>query len=146
VSESRVSFKKGLWGLLAIFLIAGTGEALAQSPERQFTSATNLTARNGRTPLPSPAADRGPSNIELLNQALNPGPSDPDVPLPHPDLSRSGGDQPIVGSEPRLFGRQEQGGGVFGLRMPIPAGRAAPATTTRYSRLPAILEGAPSPH
>lgn len=139
-----MSFKKGLLGIFATILVAGTGEARAQSLDHRFANATNVTIGNGRTPMPSPAADRGPSNIDLLNKALNPGPSDPDVPLPHPDLSRSGGDQPIGGSEPQLFGRQEQGGGVFGLRMPIPAGRPTPATTTRYSRLPAVLEGAPS--
>jgi len=80
-------------------------------------------------PAPTPAAERAPSNIDLVNKALNPGASDPDVPLPHPDLANSSAAEPASSSRPQIFGRQEQGGGVFGLKMPIPVDRG----TTRYS-------------
>ncbi len=87
----------------------------------------------GKTPAPTPATERGPSNVELVNKALNPGASDPDVPLPHPGLANSTADQPTSPSGPRIFGRQEQGGAVLGLRMPFPADRSATGGTTRYS-------------
>lgn len=86
-----------------------------------------------KSPAPTPATEHGPSNVELVNKALNPGASNPDVPLPHPGLANSGGDQPASSVGPQIFGRQEQGGGVLGLRMPIPVDRNAAGGTTRYS-------------
>jgi hypothetical protein len=71
-----------------------------------------------------------------VNKALNPGASDPDVPLPHPDLARSSaasGDLAAAGGKTRIYGRQEQGGGVLGFRVPIPADRGVSGGTTRYS-------------
>jgi len=94
------------------------------------------TKDHGRTkiPAPTPASERGPSNVELVNKALNPGASDPDVPLPHPDLAKSNAADPsILSAKPQIYGRQEQGGGVLGLRMPIPADRSASGGATRYS-------------
>ena len=76
----------------------------------------------GKTPAPTPATERGPSNVELVNKALNPWASDPDVPLPHPDLANSAPTSLHRLPGPQIFGRQEQGGGVLGLRMPIPGG------------------------
>src|SRR4029450_9320614 len=84
-------------------------------------------------PAPTPATERGHSNVDLVNKALKPGASDPDIPLPHPDLANSSVDQPAPSAGPQIFGRQEQGGGVFGFRMPIPADRNAASGTTRYS-------------
>jgi len=81
------------------------------------------TTKQAKTPAPTPATERGPSNIDLVNKALNPGASDPDVPLPHPDLGKSSGDRSVSSSKPQIYGRQEDGGGVFGLKMPIPAVR-----------------------
>ncbi len=54
-----------------------------------------------------------------MGKLLAPGPGDPDVPLPNRDLSDSaaGGAAP---SGPRIYGREETGGGVLGLRFPIP--------------------------
>ena len=89
-----------------------------------------------KAPLPTPAAERAPSNVEIINKLLTPGASDPDVPLPHPDLADSAAESaPANGpaSSPRIFGRGEQGGGVFGLRIPIPADRQGSGTNTRYS-------------
>lgn len=77
-----------------------------------------------KAPLPTPAAERGPSNVDLVNKALNPGAPNPDVPLPHPGLATSAANQPNQAG-PQIFGRQEEGGGVFGLRVPIPAARSA---------------------
>jgi hypothetical protein len=87
-----------------------------------------------KTPVPTPAAARAPSNVEIINKLLMPGASDPDVPLPHRDLADSAGDSASANGparSPRMFGRGEQGGGVFGLSIPIPADRHAPSTNTR---------------
>jgi hypothetical protein len=87
----------------------------------------------GKAPAPTPAAEGGPSNVELVNKALNPGASDPDVPLPHPGLANLTADQPASPAGPRIFGRHEQGGGVLGLRMPFPTDRGATGGPTRSS-------------
>jgi hypothetical protein len=92
-----------------------------------------MAQAKGKAPAPSPAIERGPSNVDLVNKALNPGAPDPDVPLPHPDLANQAANQPSQANGPQIFGRQEQGGGVFGLRMPIPADRNGTAGPTRYS-------------
>ncbi|HYD04433.1 MAG TPA: hypothetical protein VEC60_01860 [Reyranella sp.] len=55
---------------------------------------------------------------KLLKQQS--GPSDPDVPLPQPGLNttaQSPSSAPLSG--PQVFGRQEEGGGVMGLKFPI---------------------------
>jgi hypothetical protein len=85
---------------------------------------------------PSVAAERAPSNVEIINKLLAPGASDPDVPLPHPDLADSAGQSASAAgpaNSPRIFGRGEEGGGVFGLRIPIPADRHASGANTTYS-------------
>jgi hypothetical protein len=120
-----MGFAKGLNKGLA--LIAALGVAAAAS------SGFAQTTKPAKTPAPTPATERGPSNIDLVNKALNPGASDPDVPLPQPGLANSTADQPASPSGPQIFGRQEQGGGVLGLRMPFPADRSATGGTTRYS-------------
>src|ERR1700730_8881307 len=84
--------------------------------------------------LPTPMVERTPTNVEIVNKALNPGASDPNVPLPRADLSDAAGNEPSTASSsgPRIFGRGEDGGGVLGLRVPIPADRNAPGATARY--------------
>jgi hypothetical protein len=66
-----------------------------------------------------------PSGAELVGKLLREqtGPSDPDVPLPQRGLSttQAPASTPLAG--PQVFGRQEDGGGVFGVKFPIPAGR-----------------------
>ena len=120
-----MGFGKGLSGGLVV--IAAFGMAAATSPG--FAQATKerpaVAQAKGKTPVPTPATERGPSNVDLVNKALNPGASDPDVPLPHPGLANSTADQPASPSGPQIFGRQEQGGGVLGLRMPFPTDRSA---------------------
>jgi len=110
-----MGFVKGLIRGLALF--AALGMAAVASPG--FAQTTKQT----KAPAPTPANERGPSNVDLVNKALNPGASDPDVPLPHPDLAKPGGDRSVSSSKPQIYGRQEDGGGVFGFRMPIPAVR-----------------------
>ena len=112
-----MGFGKGLIRGLALF--AALGVAAAANPG--FAQ----TTKPAKAPAPTQATERGPSNVDLVNKALNPGASDPDVPLPHPDLANSRGAQSGSPSGPQIYGRQEQGGGVFGLRMPIPADRSS---------------------
>src|SRR5687768_17470707 len=67
-----------------------------------------------------------PTGAELVGKLLaeQNGPSDPDVPLPQRGLSRVQEPTSIPLSGPQMFGRQEEGGGVFGLKIPIPATRS----------------------
>jgi hypothetical protein len=87
-----------------------------------------------KAPLPTPIVERAPTNVEIVNRAINPGASDPNVPLPRADLSdASGNPASQTSSAPRIYGRQEDGGGaVLGLRVPIPADRNASEATARY--------------
>jgi hypothetical protein len=85
-----------------------------------------------KSPQPTPATAPSPSTTDVINKLLSPGPSDPNVPLPRADLA---GETPDSGAlkRPQIFGRQEEGGGVLGLRVPIPADRSALGPATRYS-------------
>jgi hypothetical protein len=87
--------------------------------------------KNGKAaPQASPVAPP-PSGAEIVGKMLNP-PSDPDVPLPRRDLAtRPPTDGPS--DRPTIFGRQEEGGGVFGVKIPIPADRDASDRHTRSS-------------
>lgn len=141
-----MSFRKGLIsGLIVLAGSSGVAQAAGtgSSEPYKYPKETNLRHMEAqaqaqpqsktKVPAPTPAADQGPSNIERVNRALNPGPSDPDVPLPRADLAgqSSGRQDPSSGGP--LYGRQEQGGGVLGFRMPIPADRSAPGAGTRSS-------------
>ena len=119
---------KGLINTTVILLAVGAGvaPAVAANPDEQNRSVQDtsrqpqtLAQSKAKVPAASPAAEHGPSNIDLLNKTLKPGASDPDVPLPHPDLARPASEQAASLSGPQFFARQEQGGGVLGLRMPI---------------------------
>jgi len=68
-----------------------------------------------------------PSGAELVGRLLSEqnGPSDPDVPLPQHGLSRTQAPASTPLSRPQIFGRREDGGGVFGLKIPIPATRGS---------------------
>ena len=72
---------------------------------------------------PAPA----PTGSELVGKLLSEanGPSDPDVPLPQRGLGRVQAPASTPLSGPQVFGRQEDGGGVFGLKFPIPVARSA---------------------
>jgi hypothetical protein len=121
-------FIKGLINTLLIFLAVGAGvaPAVAAGADDQNRSAQETTRKpqmlaqsRAKPPALSSATERGPSNVDLLNKALKPGASDPDVPLPRPDLARPVSEQPASLSGPQLYARQEQGGGVLGLTIPI---------------------------
>lgn len=98
-----------------------------------------------KKPLPGVGIAAAPaaSAAEIVGKLLAPGASDPDVPLPHPDLSGTAeGDQPL--RSPKVFGRGEPGGGVLGVRVPFPVDRSGSADTTRYSP-PAVTGGTSAP-
>lgn len=90
-----------------------------------------------RKPLPGIKASEPPATAaEIVGKMLAPGASNPDVPLPHPDLSgplpdRSDSSGPLKGPTP--YGRTETGGGVLGFRMPIPVDRSGGGATTTSS-------------
>jgi hypothetical protein len=82
-------------------------------------------------PQASPVAPNA-SGAEIVAKLLSNPPSDPDVPLPQGNLAtRPPADSALDHST--IFGRQEDGGGVFGLRIPIPADRNASDRHTRSS-------------
>jgi hypothetical protein len=99
---------------------------------------------------PGPAT---PTGAEIVGRLLTPGASDPDVPMPHPELAGVSAGNSAVSEGPRLFGRAESGdgvldirGGVFGFTVPIPADRSAPSPNTRSSLgLPALQMGPKAP-
>jgi hypothetical protein len=86
---------------------------------------------NKAAPQASPVAPNA-SGAEIVGKLLSNPPSDPDVPLPQGNLAtRPPADSPL--DHPTIFGRQEDGGGVFGLKIPIPADRSASDRHTRSS-------------
>ncbi|CAN5697853.1 hypothetical protein BH10PSE6_BH10PSE6_06160 [soil metagenome] len=109
-------------GVVSLVLLAGP--ALAADAKR----AVNLTVQPSAKPVVSV-----PSGAELVGKLLaeQTGPSDPDVPLPQPNLTLREPVRPL--SSPSLYGRQEEGGGVLGLKIPIPADRGAFQSNARYS-------------
>lgn len=90
-----------------------------------------------KKPLPGVKTSEPPATAaEIVGKLLAPGASNPDVPLPHPDLSeqfsvRSESVGPLKGPTP--YGRTETGGGVLGFRMPIPVERSGGGPTTTSS-------------
>lgn len=112
-------------GMILAAVMAALGGAIPGSATAQS---------QGKALAATPAIEQGPSTVDLLNKALNPGSSDPDVPLPHPNLTVMNADR--SSSKTQVFGRPEQGGGVFGLRVAIPADRSSSGASTRYSSVP----------
>ena len=107
--------------------------APAVSPPNEAKPRPVLVQAKTKAPLPTPMVERTPTNVEIVNKALNPGASDPNVPLPRADLSDGSGNEPsTAGGGPRVYGRGEDGGAVLGLRVPIPADRNASGATARY--------------
>ena len=62
------------------------------------------------------------TGAEIVGRLLANPPSDPDVPLPRGDLAARPATEGTP-DHPTIYGRQEDGGGVFGLKIPIPADR-----------------------
>jgi hypothetical protein len=79
---------------------------------------------------PAAAIAPAPSSADIVNKLLSPGPSDPNVPLPRADLAGQTAES-RSSKKPQIFGRGEDGGGVFGLRVPIPADRNASGSNPR---------------
>jgi hypothetical protein len=106
--------------LLAVCIGGASAPAASLNQQNTFAQATvrkpQVLAQSKAKVL---ATERGPSNVDLVNKALKPGASDPDVPLPRSDLAEPVSEQPASLRGPQFFARQEQGGGVLGLRMPI---------------------------
>jgi len=107
----------------------GSADSVVQS-RRRATQVAQVSK-----PAASVGAPEQPTPAEIAGRSLNPGASDPDVPLPHPGLSEEFSDRtdvvrPLTGPTP--FGRGETGGGVLGLRLPFPAqrGPSGQATTS----------------
>ena len=75
-----------------------------------------------RAPAPTAAKPAPePTGSELVGKLLSEqnGPSNPDVPLPQYGLSQNAQPNSTPLSGPKIYGRREEGGGVFGLKFPI---------------------------
>ena len=74
-----------------------------------------------RAPAPAVKPAPEPTGAELVGKLLSEqdGPSNPDVPLPQYGLSRDAQPASTPLSGPQIYGRREEGGGVFGLKIPI---------------------------
>jgi len=115
-----LSLRVAFAGVVSLVLLAG--QALAADTKRAAPA-----VKPSATPVAS-----APSGAELVGKLLarQTGPSDPDVPLPQPNLTLQEPARPL--SSPSIYGRQEEGGAVLGLRIPIPADRGAFQSNARY--------------
>ncbi|MFI5031190.1 MAG: hypothetical protein ACHQPH_10870 [Reyranellales bacterium] len=81
------------------------------------------SAADGKRPAAAAAVKPAPepTGAELVGKMLSEqdGPSNPDVPLPQYGLSQNAQPNSTPLSGPRIYGRREDGGGVFGLKFPI---------------------------
>lgn len=80
------------------------------------------SAADGKRPAaPVAKAAPEPTGAELVGKMLSEqnGPSNPDVPLPQYGLGQSAQPNSAPLSGPQIYGRREDGGGVFGLKFPI---------------------------
>lgn len=114
------------------FLVSPSGHVPAPA-----TRPRAILIAEGKKPLTGiKAPEPTGTAAEIVGKLLAPGASNPDVPLPHPDLSeqfsaRSDTSGPLKGPTP--YGRTEAGGGVLGFRMPIPVERSGSGLTTTSS-------------
>jgi hypothetical protein len=100
---------------------------LAALPALVAPSASAADIKRPVTPNTKAIQPPAPTGAELVGKLLleQNGPSDPDVPMPQRGLKRTQEPTSTPLSGPQVFGRQEEGGGVFGLKIPIPATRSA---------------------
>ena len=128
----------GAWTFDQTLGIWRESPAPASSPDTVNPPRPRPVPAKTKAAPPTPVVEHVPTSVEIINKSINPGASDPNVPLPHADLPPE--NQPSGGNAPRLFGRGEEGsggvlglgGGVFGLKVPIPVERNGAGTTTRY--------------
>lgn len=124
---------------LALVADVGAGSGAPQRP------GAVRVAQAGK--LPGTEAPAPPETAaEIVGRMLAPGASNPDVPLPHPDLSekftdRTEAESPLKGLTP--YGRGEAGGGVLGFRVPIPVTRGTVGGPTTSSPTTLPPEAAP---
>jgi hypothetical protein len=127
-----MSFVKGLLATSALIALGLAGPAVAQD-RSSYKTQQQLAQSKGKAPTAGVVVENGPSNVDLINRALNPGASNPDVPLPRPDLPKPPSPGQPLFTGPHMYGRSEQGGTMLGYRMPIPADRSGSAASTKYS-------------
>ena len=90
-----------------------------------------LAQAKTKAPPPAVAPATPPqTGAEIVGKLLAPRASDPDVPLPHPNLAEPAAAN-AASNRPHIFGRGEEGGGVLGLRVPFPADRGGSTANTR---------------
>jgi hypothetical protein len=81
------------------------------------------SAADGKRPAAPTAVKPAPepTGAELVGKLLSEqnGPSNPDVPLPQYGLNQNSQPNSAPLSGPQIYGRREDGGGVFGLKFPI---------------------------
>jgi hypothetical protein len=128
----KMSFAKGLLTSAAVIAFSVAGPAIAQDGSTYKTQ-QQLAQGKGKAPTASVVVDNGPSNVDRINKALNPGASNPDVPLPRADLPKPPSPGQPLFSGGHMYGRTEQGGTMLGYRMPIPADRSGSAASTKYN-------------
>jgi hypothetical protein len=66
-----------------------------------------------------PSIGQAPSSADLVNKLINPGPSDPNVPLPQYGLDRQTAEGP-ADQATTFYGRKEENGALLGVRVPLP--------------------------
>lgn len=122
-------------------VVGNGGGTTATQRSRPVQIAQAKKSQPGIKPGEQPA-----TAAEIVGKMLAPGASNPDVPLPHPDLAEKFADRtdvqgPLKGPTP--FGRGETGGGVLGFRVPIPVERGPTAGATTSSSEAARLGTSP---
>ena len=127
-----MSFVKGLILTSAAIAFGLAVPALA-GDQSSYKTQQQLAQGKGKSPAATVVVENGPSNVDLINKALNPGASNPDVPLPRADLPKPPSPGQPLFSGGHMYGRTEQGGTMLGYRMPIPADRSGSAASTKYN-------------
>jgi hypothetical protein len=127
-----MSFVKGLFVASAAIAFSLAGPAIAQDGS-SYKTQQQLAQSKGKAPAASAVIDYSSSNVDRINRALNPGASDPDVPLPRADLPKAPSPGQPLFSGGHMYGRSEQGGTMLGYRMPIPADRSGSSASTKYN-------------
>lgn len=86
-----------------------------------FSAPCHAASAAHKAPPAAAVKAAAPTGAELVGKLLSEqdGPSDPDVPLPQHGLSQKSQPASTPLSGPQIYGRREEGGGVFGLKIPI---------------------------
>lgn len=113
--------------LKRLFLLAVSGVLISSLANAQANAQEGRTRTRIQAP---PPGIQQPSGADAVNKLINPGPSDPNVPLLQPGFDQQRGqrteDPSLRG--PAFYGRKEENGALLGVRVPIPADRANTAT------------------